>query len=59
MDQAPTRPGRIADPSRRLFAAAVTHMDDAIGRIVAALDRSGQREQTLIVFTSDNGGQQD
>jgi arylsulfatase A-like enzyme len=51
--------GRIAEPSRRLFAAAVTHMDDAIGRVVAALDRTGQRGQTLIVFTSDNGGQKD
>jgi arylsulfatase A-like enzyme len=50
-------PGRIADGSRRLFAAAVTHMDAAIGRIVAALDRSGRRQQTLLVFTSDNGGQ--
>ena len=51
-------PGRIADPSRRLFAAAVSHMDAAIGRIVAALDKSGRRDQTLIVFTSDNGGQE-
>jgi arylsulfatase A-like enzyme len=51
-------PGRIADPSRRLFAAAVTHMDAAIGRIVAAIDRTGRRDKTLIVFTSDNGGQE-
>jgi arylsulfatase A-like enzyme len=54
-----TGPGRIADPSRRLFAAAVTHMDAAIGRIVAALDKSGRRGQTLLIFTSDNGGQKD
>jgi arylsulfatase A-like enzyme len=51
--------GRIADPSRRLYAGAVTHMDDAVGRVVAALDRTGQRGRTLIVFTSDNGGQKD
>lgn len=49
--------GKIQDPSRLLYAAAVSHMDDAIGRIVDALDRTGQREQTLIVFSSDNGGQ--
>jgi arylsulfatase A-like enzyme len=47
----------IADPSRRLFAASVTHMDAAIGELLAALGRSGQRDNTLIIFTSDNGGQ--
>jgi arylsulfatase A-like enzyme len=31
-------------------------MDDAIGRIIAALEESGQRSNTLILFTSDNGG---
>lgn len=42
---------------RRLFAAALSHMDDGVGRVVEALDRTGQRERTLIVFTSDNGAQ--
>lgn len=45
--------------SRKLFAASVTHMDDAIGKILDALERTGQREHTLILFTSDNGGQFD
>lgn len=44
-------------PSRRWFAASVTHMDAGIGRIIDALDRTGQRENTLVVFVSDNGGQ--
>ena len=44
-------------PSRKLFAASVTHMDDAIGKIIDALERTGQRGNTLILFTSDNGGQ--
>lgn len=48
----------IADPSRRLFAASVTHMDAAIGRIFAALEKSGKADETLFLFTSDNGGQQ-
>jgi arylsulfatase A-like enzyme len=47
----------IKDPSRRVFAASVTHMDAAIGRIVEALDKSGQLKNTIIFFTSDNGGQ--
>ncbi len=49
----------IKDPSRRLYAASVSHMDAAIGRILEALDRSGQTANTLILFTSDNGGQKD
>ena len=49
--------GAIDDPSRRLFAASITHMDHGIGRIVDALERVGKRENTFFVFVSDNGGQ--
>lgn len=49
--------GKIKDPSRRLFAASLTHMDDGIGRIIKALDEAGHREKTLFIYTSDNGGQ--
>lgn len=42
-------------PLRRTFAAMVTAMDDAIGEIVAALDETGMRENTLLLFASDNG----
>jgi arylsulfatase A-like enzyme len=48
----------IKDPSRRLFAASVTHMDAAIGRVVEALKKARQLDNTLIVFTSDNGAQE-
>lgn len=44
-------------PSRRLFAASVSHMDDGIGKIIDALERTGKRNNTLILFLSDNGGQ--
>jgi len=46
----------IADPSRRAYAASITAMDDQIGRVVAELDKKGLRDNTLIVFQSDNGG---
>ena len=38
------------------YAAMLQQMDDAIGRIVAALDRAGLSERTIVTFTSDNGG---
>ena len=38
------------------MAAMVSQLDAKIGEFVAALERSGQRERTLIVFMSDNGG---
>jgi arylsulfatase A-like enzyme len=47
---------QIQPKKRRTFAAMVTCLDDAVGTIVAALDEAGQSENTLIVFTSDNGG---
>lgn len=49
---------RIADKERRGVAAMVSHMDAAVGRVLAALDETGVRDNTLVVFTSDNGGQQ-
>ena len=46
----------IEDPTRRTYAAMVSALDDEIGRVVAALDKKGLRENTLILFHSDNGG---
>ncbi len=43
---------------RRTYAGMVAAMDEAIGQIVAALDDKGLRDNTLIVFASDNGGLQ-
>lgn len=48
---------RYDSPSRRWFAASITHMDAGIGRIMEALERTGMRGDTLVVFISDNGGQ--
>ncbi len=46
----------ISDPNRRAYAASITAMDDQVGRVLAALDSRKMRENTLIVFMSDNGG---
>ena len=46
----------IEDPTRRTYAGMVACLDDEIGRVVAALDKKGIRDNTLIVFQSDNGG---
>jgi arylsulfatase A-like enzyme len=40
---------------RRITAAMVAAMDDAIGRILDTLDEHGLREDTLVFFSSDNG----
>ena len=46
----------IQDPTRRTYAAMITSLDDQVGRIVAALEQRSLRENTLIIFSSDNGG---
>lgn len=38
------------------YAAMLEQMDSAIGRVLAALERSGLADRTIVVFTSDNGG---
>jgi arylsulfatase A-like enzyme len=46
----------IADPTRRTYAAMVSCLDDGIGRVLAALRRQGLENDTILIFTSDNGG---
>ena len=38
-----------------VFAAMLTHVDEQIGRVVQTLEKTGQLDNTLIFFTSDNG----
>jgi arylsulfatase A-like enzyme len=49
-------PAEIKGEVSRQYSACILHFDDAVGRIVDAIDKTGQKENTLIVFTSDNGG---
>ena len=38
------------------YAAMVKHLDDSVGTIVRTLEETGLAENTLVVFSSDNGG---
>jgi len=49
----------IADETRRAYAAMINCLDDEIGKTLAALDRKGMRDNTLVIFHSDNGGTRD
>jgi hypothetical protein len=44
-----------ASPAGR-YAAMLAHLDDRIGDLIQTLDATGQRDNTIVVFTSDNGG---
>lgn len=45
-----------SDQSNPIYAAMIQSLDSAIGRIVEALEKQDITNNTLIVFTSDNGG---
>ncbi len=47
---------RIADQRRRTFAAMLSALDDAVGRVLAAIRTHKLDENTLVIFISDNGG---
>jgi len=49
-------PESIQGDVPRHYAASIMHLDDAVGRIIEALNKAGRRDNTLLVFTSDNGG---
>ena len=42
-----------SDPA---YAAMIENLDWNIGRLLAELDRSGKSDDTIVIFTSDNGG---
>ncbi len=48
------RDGKLQDDP--VYAAMVHSVDDAMGRLLDTLERTGLADRTLIVFTGDNGG---
>jgi arylsulfatase A-like enzyme len=61
--QAPDRPGDIRtrltwfDGTRKDYAAMLERIDQGVGQVLSALDRHKIADETLVVFTNDNGGE--
>lgn len=47
------KPGQQRNP---VYAALIENLDSNVGKIIDYLDQTGLRENTLVIFTSDNGG---
>ena len=50
-------PGDAVPATREDYVRMVERADEGVGRILAALDRLGLAENTLVIFTNDNGGE--
>ena len=61
--QEPGRPDTVRnnetwrDGLRSEYIGMTESMDDAVGRVLDALKRNGLEENTLVIFTNDNGGE--
>jgi arylsulfatase A-like enzyme len=42
--------------NRREYAGMLAALDEAVGQIVSAVEKKGERDNTLFIFSSDNGG---
>lgn len=45
----------IASEPNRIYAAMIAALDDAVGEVLAAVERSGEADNTIVYFMSDNG----
>jgi len=48
--------GHIKDHTERTYAAMLRGLDRGVGQVLEALEDNGLEENTIVVFTSDNGG---
>lgn len=48
--------GHINDHKLRVYTAMIQSLDRSVGRIMEALRKNGLEENTMVIFTSDNGG---
>lgn len=46
-----------AGGSPAIYAAMIKSLDDGVGRVLQALEETGQADNTLVIFVSDNGGE--
>ena len=51
------KPGGAGSQGNPTYAAMLESLDDSVGRIVKKLDELKLSEKTIVIFTSDNGGQ--
>ena len=43
--------------SLAVFASMVSHLDRCVGRVLEAIEAAGNADNTIVIFTSDNGGE--
>ena len=48
--------GEVDPLGRKRYLANLMALDDGVGRILETLEKTGQRENTIVIFLSDNGG---
>lgn len=67
--QRPDQPSTAAESARHMtpfdqptntradYVAMLERVDQSVGRILAAIDKAGLRQNTIVIFTNDNGGE--